>query len=81
MPDSQTIHELFNERAAHMQYDAGLSRELAEQQALGEMVRRYGASVRRVIIGTEIPKSLTTRGVMTGTAFAKFRESVAMSEK
>ncbi len=81
MPDTETIHELFNERAAHMQYDAGLSREAAETAALGEMIRRFGVAVRPMILKANVPKALLSRGVMSGSAFAKFRESVATSAK
>ncbi len=76
-----SIKEIYEERCAIMQFDSGLSRQAAETAALGELVRRYGASVRPIILGSSVPQTLIARGIQTGTTFAKFRDSVAQSSK
>lgn len=49
MTNEQTVLEFFNERAAIMEHDGGLSRTMAELKAIDETRDRFGAGWINVI--------------------------------
>ncbi|MDZ4851490.1 MAG: hypothetical protein SGI77_19545 [Pirellulaceae bacterium] len=52
------LKELFNERAAIREFEGGIPRDRAEAEALGDLVQRYGPSVRRSLLAGQPPESV-----------------------